>query len=267
MPTFEREDAAIGYGMVGSGDAILWIPGGDAQWSSYDPLIALLPEFHHVGIDPRGVGETIYDRHLPLTIEMMAQDVVALVDHLGLEKVTLFGVSMGALIAQEAASLLSDRTHMAIVAGTYRKPSAFVKQWMQAEVAWRRRKEMIDPAFLLYHYAGFYFDGDYLADDANWEIAKEWLEVAFKDRPEIDTIKQWQACIDYEASDRLLNCETPFTVIAHTHDLVCPPLLAKDFANHVKNVRFIELAGGHIGCTTTAIEQTAAIIRDCAPNS
>lgn len=50
--------------------------------------------------DNRGIGEsTVASYFEPITIELMAQDTIELVKHLGIKRFNLFGGSMGGRIA------------------------------------------------------------------------------------------------------------------------------------------------------------------------
>ncbi|CAG8642203.1 18549_t:CDS:2 [Dentiscutata erythropus] len=54
--------------------------------------------------DNRGIGEsTVASYNDPLTVELMAQDTIALLKHLGIKRFNLFGTNMGARIAFETA--------------------------------------------------------------------------------------------------------------------------------------------------------------------
>ncbi|MBW2674072.1 MAG: alpha/beta fold hydrolase, partial [Deltaproteobacteria bacterium] len=60
---------------------------------------ALAERFQVITFDNRGVGGSTVPSE-PFTIDDMAADVVGLLDHLGIDKAHLFGVSMGGLITQ-----------------------------------------------------------------------------------------------------------------------------------------------------------------------
>jgi pimeloyl-ACP methyl ester carboxylesterase len=81
-----------------------------------------------VGLDQRGHGESekLYDP-ADYTREKLGADVIALLDHLGLERVDLYGYSMGTRTALQAAMLAPDRIANLIlggVGGTLLEPSA-----------------------------------------------------------------------------------------------------------------------------------------------
>ena len=64
--------------------------------------------------DNRGVGQTEDDGR-PLSAELMADDVVALIKELGLKKPHLIGISMGGTIAQSVASRYGDQISKLVI--------------------------------------------------------------------------------------------------------------------------------------------------------
>ena len=88
----------IYYEIEGSGDALVYIPPvfGFAGLKSFPALV----ENHSViTVDLQGHGHTADLPERPLTLEQCAQDVVGLLQHLGIAKTDLFGESYGGVIA------------------------------------------------------------------------------------------------------------------------------------------------------------------------
>ncbi len=111
MPYLQREDGRrIYYEDNGSGDrAIVLIHGWGMSLRLWDySLPALLQAgFRVVSLDHRGCGRSDKDFE-DMSIHAVAADTVALVRHLGLERVSLNGWSLGAAVAVEAASTLGS---------------------------------------------------------------------------------------------------------------------------------------------------------------
>jgi pimeloyl-ACP methyl ester carboxylesterase len=71
--------------------------------TNWDVLIPTLSKTHQViAVETQNHGRTS-DRDTPITYEGMADDVAALLDHLGVEKAVIFGYSMGASTAIQVA--------------------------------------------------------------------------------------------------------------------------------------------------------------------
>ena len=108
MPTLKTADAEIHYETAGDatrGDPPLLLLAGlasDAQsWGPARPLLER--RFALIMPDNRGCGRT-RDDGAPLTIDRLAADAAALVDHLGLARVHVLGHSMGVAVALSLAA-------------------------------------------------------------------------------------------------------------------------------------------------------------------
>ncbi|MEE8470371.1 MAG: alpha/beta fold hydrolase, partial [Dehalococcoidia bacterium] len=71
-----------------------------------------------VAFDSRGSGKTDTPSE-PYDIRTMADDVIGLMDHLGVDKAHILGMSMGGMIAQEIAINYPDRVNKLVLAATH----------------------------------------------------------------------------------------------------------------------------------------------------
>ena len=88
---------------VGDGEPLLLIPGtgqGGSLWALQIP--AYRERYRCILIDNRGAGASEVTEN-GYTIRQMAADAVAVLDHLGIERVHVSGQSMGSAIGQELA--------------------------------------------------------------------------------------------------------------------------------------------------------------------
>lgn len=88
------------YEIHGEGEPLVLLHGAymsiDSNWAGLIPTLA--KDHQVIAIELQGHGHTT-DRDGPITYEGMADDVVALLDSLGIEKAALFGYSMGGGVA------------------------------------------------------------------------------------------------------------------------------------------------------------------------
>src|SRR3989442_12432951 len=74
------------YETHGSGRPLILLHGGLGSGEMFGPVLPLLAERHQVvGADLQGHGRTA-DMDRPLDVRLMAGDIAALIDHLGLAK-------------------------------------------------------------------------------------------------------------------------------------------------------------------------------------
>ncbi len=123
MPSFRHGTVEIAYLDEGQGDPIVLIHGfasnREANWV-YPGWVSTLTGAGRrvIALDNRGHGQStkLYDPadyHTP----KMAEDVRALLDHLGLERADVFGYSMGARISAFLAASHPQRVRSAILGG------------------------------------------------------------------------------------------------------------------------------------------------------
>lgn len=102
MPVTKCGEINIEYYDEGSGTTLLMIMGYGGQALSWgEPIMAeLRRSFRTVRLSNRGTGDS--DRPTEqFTVRDMADDAVALLDRLEIERTHVFGVSMGGMVAQE----------------------------------------------------------------------------------------------------------------------------------------------------------------------
>ena len=92
------------YEVLGSGQPLVLLHGGLLTIDlSFGPLLERLAASRQViGVELQGHGHTA-DTGRPVTIQALAGDVVALLDHLGIARADLFGFSLGGLVAYAVA--------------------------------------------------------------------------------------------------------------------------------------------------------------------
>ena len=130
----------IAYATVGQGPPLVWVPG----WVSHVELMWEGPYWHQyfeplaehfflVRYDKRGTG--LSDRNVSdFSLEARLKDLEAVVDHLKLRRVALYGVSEGGPVAIAYAATYPRRVSNLILYGTFGRPH-FKKEAVDALVA------------------------------------------------------------------------------------------------------------------------------------
>jgi pimeloyl-ACP methyl ester carboxylesterase len=87
----------------GSGQPMILLHGGLGSGEMFGPVLPVLAEHHQVITpDLQGHGRTA-DIDRPIDIRLMADDIAALIDHLGLEQPDVVGYSLGGGVAFQTA--------------------------------------------------------------------------------------------------------------------------------------------------------------------
>lgn len=102
MALLKRQNLDLYYEVHGSGPPLLLIAGLASDSQSWLPLVPMLAgRYRVILLDNAGVGRSTQTSEV--SIVSMAQDALALLEHLGLGQVHLLGHSMGGMIALELA--------------------------------------------------------------------------------------------------------------------------------------------------------------------
>lgn len=110
-------DTDIVYDSAGNGPAVVLIHGYPFNRSMWREQVEVLKENHHViALDLRGHGDT--EVKPSATMEEMAADVAALLDHEKVSRATVAGLSMGGYIALAFSRMFPLRLRALVLADT-----------------------------------------------------------------------------------------------------------------------------------------------------
>jgi pimeloyl-ACP methyl ester carboxylesterase len=240
---------AVDVVRMGHGEPLVVIPGLAGGWRLAWPLLRSLARHFHVitfGLrgDERGWDAPGLASPAPRGIGEYAQDIVGLIDQLGLESPAVLGISFGGAIALEFAAEHPDRLGALMVHGV----EAAFRPTIGSKIA-RRVLERFplpnDSRFInqFFHLLfGSRPDSGPLLDfvvDRIWETGQS-------------VMAQRLAVLEsFDISDRLWSIGAPTLVLAGGRDVIVPAARQRALANEISDARFalIEEAG-HIGFLT-----------------
>lgn len=111
MPHFTTSDGlSLYFEDNGSGQPLICLAGLTRNCRDFDPMLPHLDNTRVIALDYRGRGKSDYDPNFRnYNIIREGQDVIELMDHLGLERATFLGTSRGGLISMMLAMGQADR--------------------------------------------------------------------------------------------------------------------------------------------------------------
>ena len=113
------------YETGGTGRPLILLHGGLGAIEMFGPNLAALATGRQViAVDLQGHGRTA-DIDRPLSVELMADDIAALIKHLGLESADVMGYSLGGGVALQTAIRHPEVVRKLVVVSTPFKRSAF----------------------------------------------------------------------------------------------------------------------------------------------
>jgi len=141
------------YESHGTGRPLILLHGGLGSGEMFGPILPALSQHHQViVVDLQGHGRTA-DIDRPIDIRLMADDIAALIDHLGLDKPDLVGYSLGGGVAFFTAVNYAQKVGKLVMAAANIRRDAIPPEMLaqQAQVSSAALEFMKDtPMYQLY---------------------------------------------------------------------------------------------------------------------
>jgi len=257
MPTVRIGSIDVFYEEHGTGDPLLLIMGfatDSTAWLLQTPEFA--KHYRTVVFDNRGVGRSSKPAG-PYTIHEMADDALGLLDHLGIRRTHVLGLSMGGMIAQELTLRHPERVQKLVLAATYPEPDADVERTRQftlgkmggtvtAEGAMQIDLKAIDPLLLFQHLLPLVFNPEFIATQLPrlMQLFGGALQYGFSMEA---IVGQMEALVGHKATDRLHRITAPTLVLTGDADRLIPPANSDILARHIPGATLVKIPGGSHG--------------------
>src|SRR5438094_10303897 len=112
------------YETHGTGRPLILLHGGLGSGEMFGPVLPQLAKSHQViAVDLQGHGRTA-DIDRPIDVRLMADDIAALIDHLGLKKSDLVGYSLGGGVALHTAAKYPANVRRLVAVSANIRPDA-----------------------------------------------------------------------------------------------------------------------------------------------
>ena len=241
MPRFQTRDVSLYYQTQGTGEALMLIAGLASDSRSWLPVIPELARHHRLVLpDNRGVGRTS-PPDAPIDIGTIAEDCIALIEHLALGPVHLLGHSMGGLVALEMAARHPQQVGSLILAGTAAsicpRNRALFRDWAESRraglslMAWFR-------GLFYWLFSPRLFD-DPAALRAALQAA---LDDPYPQSPDAFA-RQVEAMAAYDGNEATLHIGARTLVIAASDDILFPPTGCAELAGVIREAELVRLDG------------------------
>jgi pimeloyl-ACP methyl ester carboxylesterase len=199
----------------------------------------------------------------PYSIAEMTDDMLDLLDHLGIDEARFAGYSMGGWIAETLAAQHSDRVRAAAFIGSCNAAT----EWEKAITTVERDLALLDHDLPRLFYATDtmrYLPNSELQRD---DVVAGWLALIGDQAPwpNPGRLGQYEACLAWSTDpDRTASWSSiavPCLVLAFEHDVDSPPARARAATAAIPDAEFVELAGAsHLAPFTHAAEVARALI-------
>jgi pimeloyl-ACP methyl ester carboxylesterase len=121
------------YETYGAGRPMILLHGGLGSGEMFAPILPTLADHHQViVVDLQGHGRTA-DIDRPIDVRLMAGDIAALIDHLGLQKPDVVGYSLGGGVALQVAIKHPEKVGRLVAASANISRDAIYPEMLQQQ--------------------------------------------------------------------------------------------------------------------------------------
>jgi pimeloyl-ACP methyl ester carboxylesterase len=276
MPKAEVNGINIAYYVSGSGEPLVMIVAiEDSQQTWIFQKRAFSKHFKVVTFDSRGAGKSDKPDE-PYTIKTLADDTIGLMNHLGIDKAHILGVSGGGRVAQEIAINYPERVKKLVLASTdhgggdemtpemqrvfgvtghFSEDSKLIVGRSQCPVCheYFPKKELWEHQWSAHHAwmlewaksMDFY---KLVTQSFNKTIYKlfilplAWLHLRLGGKERY--IKHFEIAVGHSTLDRLHLVKAPTLVIIGTEDKLLPLHSSEEIAERIPNAKLVKFEGG-----------------------
>ncbi|MDP1574078.1 MAG: alpha/beta hydrolase [Coxiellaceae bacterium] len=233
MPILKINDIDLYYEQHGKGPDLVLIGGLTSDHQVWKSTLRLLSAHFRVLIfDNRGAGQTSAPDY-PYTMEMMANDTLALMNALNISKAAILGHSMGGGIAMQIALLAPLRVEKLIIACSRGKISAV------SSMIFSMREKLqalgIGNDLLAEYVMPFLFSEDFLKINLNVSGFSQWTLRNPHPQSAIGFKHQLNASRSKDFTNELEKIVAPTLVIAGTEDMIATLTQTENLAKSLKN--------------------------------
>jgi len=246
MSYFADSDSTLIYYQVrGVGDPLVLIMGFGADGNVWEKHVAVYEKhFRCILIDNRGVGKSDQPEG-PYSTEQMAKDVVAVMDHAGINRARVAGISMGGAITQQLVLNYPEKVQSMALISTWPRFNNYAKTVYKNLKKLRVSSSADDFMELLqlWIFAPPYYE-HYLED-----LKAAQLDALNNPNPQTtDGFNgQLDACINHDSVSRLHEITIPTLITVGDMDIFTPPEFSKILHRGITGSTYVNFPeGGHV---------------------
>jgi len=244
----------MAYSIHGEGKPLVLLMGFGADGGVWELHVnEYQKHFKCIVIDNRGVGLTSQPKG-PYTTALMADDVAGLMDHLGISKAKVAGISMGGAIAQELALRHPEKVERLLLVATWAKFNNY------ATVVYENLKKIRAQASLdvfmellqLWIFAPPFYEKEGCL--ANLKEGQKGYAAQPSPQTQNGFEGQLDACMNHNAVDRLGQITVPTLIVVGDQDIFTPFEFSRLLHDKIPGSNLLVLPGtGHV-CHWESIE-------------
>lgn len=229
----------MNYEVTGEGKPVVLITGFAGRISFWNNMVKLLDGYKVVTMDNRGSGMTEYEGSFDT--DDMADDIIALMDHLSIGKAHIVGWSMGSTISHRIALRYPERIASMTFVSAYTKRPARSSYVMNAAI--RAVEEGAD-----FDVFSMMLNGMCFGETAFTVQEKKGSTFKLPSESRIEGIRDQMKVVDgYDGRHQIKDIPFDVLVVHGKEDVMVPPWIGERIANAIPNSKLVWIPdAGHI---------------------
>lgn len=249
MATADFGTFSLHYEEWGTGTPVLLVPGLSGIGGFFTPNVPAFSARHRVVVhDHRGTGRSSRSE-IVYSVEQMTEDLVKLMDRLGIQRAHLVGHSTGGAIGQTLAALAPERLSSLVLFATWTKADPFFTRVFEA------RRALLDaPSMMTYiRSTPVFLYPDWWVNE-NAELIAQREATALQSAPtRTIAASRIDAIMAFDRTADLPKIKVPTLVICAKDDYLTPPYFSRALAAAIPGAELEILErGGHCASEVSA---------------
>lgn len=238
MPKIKVNDVNLYYEIHGQGQPIVCISGFTGDHNGWGAVVeGLAQNYQVITFDNRGIGQSDCPDY-PYTVEMMAEDVTALMQALHLGKVHLIGNSMGGSIVQTIAYRHPELVKSMVLANSFIKAHGRLTLHVHTRLALMKLNFPIPAEVIIHELLLWVYSSRYLGQPG---VADRLTKAALTN-PVVITIEgyehQLNALLTFDSQKWLHKINAPCLVINADDDLLASHAEGRQMAKIIPQAQY-----------------------------
>ena len=246
---------------AGEGEPVVLVPGfASGMWSWVWQTTALAEHFRVITFDPRGLSRSTDDGTQTLSIDLITDDVAAVLEALKIEKAHILGLSFGGFVAQEFVLKYPERVDKLVLASTSFGGVNHVSPSLKVLAAFAST-EGLNSGDRIRQYLTMSFSPDFVSTDP--ETVEGFCRLREKNFvSESVYLGQLRSAFAFDSETRLPQIGAETLVITGDADTIVPMQNSINLAAAIPNAALVVIEGGSHMAFVSQADKFNAIVRD-----
>jgi len=248
MPFAAVNGISLHFEEYGTGDPVVLVTGSGGRgrlWTPHQVPALVAAGYRAITVDNRGVPPTASGPG-GFTVQDMAADIAGLIEGLRIGPCRVVGFSLGGIIVQQLLLARPDLVRQAVLMATRGRVDVLRAALAAAEAEFVLSGVTLPPRYAAVLRAMHYLSPSTQNHD---QRIKDWLEL-FEMSPADPAIGRAHRDLDVPGDqlEQYRAIRARCLVIGFADDLITPPRLCREVAEHIPGSAYAEVAGcGHYG--------------------